>query len=319
MPANRYRELTSAEHRLIYECIDDAGADGIWRGKLSQKINLHQNVLNAGLKYLETKGYIKDMKSVEKPAHKMYIKASLKPSERATGGPWFTDSSLDEAFIEHLLDWIFEFVKRESSFLHKAGDGPGGKQPKKGVVRGAEPARGKKRGADAMAADDQGAGAGVPHAARAKKRGRDGYLPYPAGYTAYPTAEIIAKVIAQRNVTNNTVLKESEVQMLLDVLVYENVVEPVAPLPGSDVGYRVANAARLDVHPRSRQGEDDVKVQLGAPLVENGFTEVPCGRCPVFDLCDVGGPVSPDNCVYFTRWLGLEVEDLGARVPAGTK
>ena len=261
------------------------------------------------------------MKSVERPQHRMYIKASLKPSERATGGPWFTDSSLDEGFIEHLLDWIFEFIKRESSYLRKATDAAGGsgrlQQPKKGILKGSDPLKGRKRGADAMLAEDQGgAGTGaVGSHARAKKRGKDGYLPFPAGYNDYPTADITAKSLAKYNVTNNTVLKESEVQQLLDVLVYELVIEPV-PRPGFDeVGYRTTNTARLEVHPRSRQGEDDIKVQLGAPLIDNGFTEVPCGRCPVFDLCEVGGPVSPDNCVYFTRWLGLEVEDLGTMVP----
>ena len=36
----------------------------------------------------------------------------------------------------------------------------------------------------------------------------------------------------------------------------------------------------------------------------NGLSEVPCGRCPVFNLCEVGGPVSAENCVYFEEWLG---------------
>jgi len=37
--------------------------------------------------------------------------------------------------------------------------------------------------------------------------------------------------------------------------------------------------------------------------VGNGVSDAPCGRCPVFNLCEVGGPVNPENCVYFDEWL----------------
>ena len=36
----------------------------------------------------------------------------------------------------------------------------------------------------------------------------------------------------------------------------------------------------------------------------NGLSAVPCGRCPVFNLCEVGGPVNAEECVYFDEWLG---------------
>lgn len=41
----------------------------------------------------------------------------------------------------------------------------------------------------------------------------------------------------------------------------------------------------------------------------NGLSEVPCGRCPVFNLCEVGGPVNAEECVYLDEWLRVkEVE-----------
>jgi DNA-directed RNA polymerase III subunit RPC6 len=47
-------------------------------------------------------------------------------------------------------------------------------------------------------------------------------------------------------------------------------------------------------------------ISMGAEATGNGLTETPCGRCPVFDLCEEGGPVSPSNCVYFVQWLDME-------------
>jgi DNA-directed RNA polymerase III subunit RPC6 len=31
---------------------------------------------------------------------------------------------------------------------------------------------------------------------------------------------------------------------------------------------------------------------------------MPCGKCPVFAFCQVGGPVNPENCEYLDEWLG---------------
>ncbi|KAI9459126.1 RNA polymerase Rpc34 subunit-domain-containing protein [Lactarius psammicola] len=34
-----------------------------------------------------------------------------------------------------------------------------------------------------------------------------------------------------------------------------------------------------------------------------GWSEAPCGRCPVFDFCKEGGPVGPGECEYYGEWL----------------
>ena len=80
---------------MVYSVIDEAGADGIWNRTIKNKLNMHEAVVKNCIKYLETKGYIASMKNVEHPNKKMYIKANLRPSDRATGGPWFTDGELD--------------------------------------------------------------------------------------------------------------------------------------------------------------------------------------------------------------------------------
>ncbi len=34
-----------------------------------------------------------------------------------------------------------------------------------------------------------------------------------------------------------------------------------------------------------------------------GWTQAPCGSCPVFDFCKEGGPVGPSGCEYYGDWL----------------
>ncbi|KAI0784041.1 RNA polymerase Rpc34 subunit-domain-containing protein [Abortiporus biennis] len=41
-------------------------------------------------------------------------------------------------------------------------------------------------------------------------------------------------------------------------------------------------------------------------LLNFGWNQAPCGKCPQFDFCVTGGPVNPKECVYYDGWLGRE-------------
>ncbi|KAL2154637.1 hypothetical protein VTH82DRAFT_3313 [Thermothelomyces myriococcoides] len=316
--AKKYTSLPNDETVMVYSIIDEAGADGIWNRTIKNKLNMHEAVVKNCIKFLESKGYIASMKNVEHPNKKMYIKANLRPSERATGGPWFTEGELDTAFITELEGIVFEYIKTRSAYRgtqpYPAGGAAGGgttKTPKKGAVTAGETtARGTKRSATEMSTDDASAS---PAAAKTggQIKSRTVFLPMPAGYKHYPTVAEIAKFIHDTGITNNTTLGEADIQQLVDVLMYDGLVEPVRV--GRRRGYRVARAAKQDTVPfHKRQKEREAGIGLDRPLVQgaeplsNGLTEAPCGRCPVFDLCEEGGPVSPSNCVYFLQWLELE-------------
>ncbi|KAI5996988.1 RNA polymerase Rpc34 subunit-domain-containing protein [Pisolithus albus] len=36
-----------------------------------------------------------------------------------------------------------------------------------------------------------------------------------------------------------------------------------------------------------------------------GWSQAPCGRCPVFDFCRDKGPTNPQQCVYYEDWFAL--------------
>ncbi|KAK3335932.1 DNA-directed RNA polymerase III-like protein [Cercophora scortea] len=323
--AKKYTSLPNDETMLVYSVIDEAGADGIWNRTIKHKLNMHEAVVKNCIKYLETQRYIEGMKNVEHPNKKMYIKANLRPSDRATGGPWFTEGELDTAFITELQNIVFEYIKKQSAYLGSQGghrDAGASRVPKKGTIRGAAPeagesSRGVKRAATEISNDDQPSpsakaatenGTGATTTARSKAKMV--FLPMPAGYKSYPTVSEIAKLIHATGITNNTTLGEADIQQLVDVLTFDGLVEPITV--NGRKGYRVTRASKQDtVSFAKRQKDREAGIGLDEPPngvqpSSNGLTEAPCGRCPVFELCEEGGPVSPSNCVYFLRWLGLD-------------
>lgn len=289
---------------MVYSLIDDSGGDGIWSQTLQKRLNMHDSVLKNALKQLQTKGLIAPFKNVEHPNKKMFIKASIRPSDRATGGPWYTDQNLDEAFIEELQRVVFDFVKRQSGYLSThggAGAAARSQVPRKGVVQGGVE-KGKKRDASEMSKPSAKA---VKTATGTTVRKEAVRLPLPAGYTGYPTVRDIARLLSSSGITNNTILSEGDVKKLVDVLVWDNLIEPVKV--AGKLGYRVSRIAKQSTE--SWAGRDDASGRDGGPEPYiSPYTEAPCGKCPVFDLCEEGGPVGPSNCEYFKRWLGKDLE-----------
>ncbi|KAI9597815.1 RNA polymerase Rpc34 [Syncephalis fuscata] len=96
---------------------------------------------------------------------------------------------------------------------------------------------------------------------------------YPSNYSGYPSVREIAKFIADRQISN-VALGMDDIECLLDVLVLDGKIEKVS-----------SHAIR------DRQ------------VTGNPWTNTPCGKCPIFSFCTEDGPISPNNCDYYTRWL----------------
>jgi len=219
------------------------------------------------------------MKSVEHPTRKMYIKSSLHPSERATGGPWFTDGVLDEPFCEMMSDVVYEYIRKHSLYHSSFGRTRQPNKSKKVSQEEARALRDKSLGPRTKKGDKLDEKA-------ARKEAYDSYLPMPAGYQGYPTVDEITEFVEASPATK-TVLTAEDIEHLLKIMCYDNLIEKVFSGP-NNVGYKTVK--------KSLMHEDDT---------HNVLTEAPCGRCPVFDLCEEGGPVGPSNCEYFSDWLGL--------------
>jgi len=270
----------SAEQAAVYGMIDEAGEEGIWTKSIKQRLNLHDAVFRSAVKHLESRNMIADMKSVEHPTRKMYIKSSLRPSDRATGGPWYTDGELDEEFINTIMQILYEYVKKRT--FYRSGHSP--KRPKK-IVKRMTPE-------EAKAARDKSLGPRVKTEQQddgrtAVIRDYERYVPMPAGYKGYPTLSELTSYVENSKFTSQT-LTATEIEQLLDILCYDDRIEKIAASGQDGFAYKALRKTLLD--------ED---------YVSSVLTEAPCGRCPVFDLCEEGGPVGPSNCEYFNDWLNL--------------
>jgi DNA-directed RNA polymerase III subunit RPC6 len=243
---------------------------------------MHDALFRQAIKYLESKHMITDMKSVEHPTRKMYIKSSLQPSDRATGGPWYTDGELDLAFISHMMKVCEDYI-RKKTFYYGASHTVKKKEPKKG--------RTKPNAEEIKALREKGLGPRAKQegtSERAKRKAEyDRMLPMPAGYMGYPTCHEITAHIDSLGISS-TILTAMDVQQLLDIMCFDEKIERVHS-GGGDIAYRTLRKSLRD---------EDTGPQ-------NLLTEAPCGRCPVFDLCEEGGPVGPSNCEYFNDWLSL--------------
>lgn len=275
--AKKYGGL-SYNQQLVYALIDESGGEGIWSKTLKQRTGLHDTLLRQAIKHLETHNMIADMKNVEHPTRKMYMKAGVQASERATGGPWYTDNELDEEFIEQMLGLLYNYIKSKSFYASSQGTT---RKPKKGKVT-AEEAKSLRDSQMATKVKNEG-----EDGRAAKRVKRDNLLPLPPGYQRYPTLHNLTVFIENSKVAA-TVLMEADIQQLLDVLCYDDRIEQVASGPDG-VSYKAVRKSEREI-------EDGPS---------NGLTEAPCGRCPVFELCEEGGPVGPSNCVYFRDWLSI--------------
>ncbi|KAL9043477.1 MAG: hypothetical protein Q9214_003340 [Letrouitia sp. 1 TL-2023] len=267
--AAKYKTL-SPEEALVYSHIEASEREGIWTRTLQSKSNLHMTVMNRCLKTLESKNYVKQIKSAKFPSRKTYMLVGLQPSEDVTGGPFYTDGVLDEEFVHQMSYWAERYILRRS-WYHPPLSGSGRMKSShrhKNLT--------KKEAEDLRSAEFQN-----------KQPGRErtkSMLPMPPGFTKYPTAAEITDAINASGLSG-VAMKEAEMKQLLDILCWDGKVERV----GNGGGYRAI-----------RQVLSDDPMAL-----ENGLTEAPCGRCPVAYLCKDGGPVNASTCEYFQDWLEI--------------
>ncbi|KAK8193808.1 RNA polymerase Rpc34 [Phyllosticta capitalensis] len=265
--ANKLRGM-EANERVVYSHISSTGDQGMWTRTIKAKTNFHQTVINKALKSLEGKRLVKSITSVKNPGRKIYMLAHLTPAEDVSGGSWHTDGELDVEFIETIAAVVVQFVEGMSWV----------EQPRPAVSKDAI-AR-KKEAAAARRHD--------PTADPPKYKPPTGQhgrvlVPHPPGYRNYPTATTILDFISKSGVIEGVVIREMDLRMLLDNLVFDGRLERIGAM-----GYRSTRCAPEDEEPWG-----------------NGLTQAPCGRCPVFNLCEEGGPVSASNCVYFEEWLTM--------------
>ncbi|KAF2755216.1 RNA polymerase Rpc34 [Pseudovirgaria hyperparasitica] len=278
--AKRLRTNPAEMEDLVYQHIEDSSTAGLWTKTLKARANMQTNVLNKAIKSLESKKLIKLIVSVKSPTKKMYMLWHLSAAEDVAGGAFYDGGELDAGLIYEMSNMIRVIVQARSwdiSWEHIPRDEwaaayPGGTSTSTGKFKPPDP--------------------------------RPIVRPMPPDYSDYHTTDSLLKEFNDKRVLNNVTLTKHDLQMVLDAMVYDGKLEAM-----SDETYRVARPA-LGL-PRDSQApsgslwdmEDYGSGSGHGNAQGNGYTRAPCSRCPVFNLCEEGGPVSASNCEYFERWL----------------
>ncbi|OAL29146.1 hypothetical protein AYO20_09299 [Fonsecaea nubica] len=309
----------SRNEQIVLQVIEGAKSSGMWTKQIQSKTALHGNILEKVYRVLEGRGLVKQMKSVSHPSRKMYILAGLTPSEDATGGSWFSEGRLDIGLIDTISTVIEHFVSTQSWQEVKPDEmeehpGSKRKRPSSGFEE-----HGDDRGKLVKTNEGQNNKTRTSkHQAAPQKT----YRPFGLGHKSYPTLEDITRHILNIKVTGS-MLPQNAIAQLLQVMVYDDRLFKLhRPPHGSELPddhitntvtmYRCFKTPqditeRLQLDKRKVSHHDDVRKaayrqeeleRLGA----GGTSEVPCLRCPSFDICGDGGPVNVITCKYFDEW-----------------
>jgi DNA-directed RNA polymerase III subunit RPC6 len=129
---------------------------------------------------------------------------------------------------------------------------------------------------------------------------------YAPGYQGYATAEDVYEFIINSKVIHDEekTFGVSHVHKLLEVLCYNSQIEKRA----DGVTYRsILNDEDLlgpDEQDQYYNNAEFNPDEADALLEHKGYTEAPCGRCPVFNICgNPGSEVSAATCVYWDEWI----------------
>ncbi|EHY57238.1 hypothetical protein ABEF92_005739 [Exophiala dermatitidis] len=316
--AKNYTGLTRDE-KIVLFIVDAAGTAGVWTKTIKFRSSLHGRVLDRVYKSLETKGLIKPMKHVKNPGRKMYILSGLEPSEEASGGAWFSDGRLDIGLVDTISKVIEHYVSTQSWSVveeeDEEEDPPSPGQKRKAAAAGLDTS-GDDRGKAIKTNDGQ-------HKSKAHKQPAPKvYRPFEAGHRGYPTLRDITTHILKINVTP-TILPQTAIQQLLEVMVYDDRLFKMHRTPADDeiaddpvnntiTMYRCFKTPndlleRHQLEKRKMSNHESTRKaayrqQELEDIGRGGSSEVPCMRCPAFEICGDGGPVNVVTCRYFDQW-----------------
>ncbi|XP_067136463.1 DNA-directed RNA polymerase III subunit RPC6 [Centruroides vittatus] len=101
------------EEKLIYQIIEEAGNKGIWIRDIRYKSNLLLTQVNKILRNLESKKFIKAVKSVSASKKKVYMLYNVEPDRSVTGGAWYSDQEFESEFVDILNQQCYRYLQQK--------------------------------------------------------------------------------------------------------------------------------------------------------------------------------------------------------------
>jgi len=111
--AQQLSDLTP-DDQVVLQIIERHGNAGVWVRAIKQTSRFNQPQVTKIIKRLEGRRLIKAVKSVVYKWRKMYMLFDLEPAKQITGGPWYTDQTLDVEYIAGLRKVVLEILEKKN-------------------------------------------------------------------------------------------------------------------------------------------------------------------------------------------------------------
>jgi DNA-directed RNA polymerase III subunit RPC6 len=109
----------SQEEQYVFNIIKNAADVGLWTREIKRysKINAQSEITNI-LKSLLQKKLVKQVKDIQNKTQKKYMLFDCEPSDKMTGGPWYTDAGEFDQEFYHETE---KLVLKTLDYLRKKG------------------------------------------------------------------------------------------------------------------------------------------------------------------------------------------------------
>ncbi|KAI8898789.1 RNA polymerase Rpc34 [Globomyces pollinis-pini] len=124
---------------------------------------------------------------------------------------------------------------------------------------------------------------------------------YPSSYKEYPTTKNIHSWVQGTGMSSQP-LSLTDIQNLIDRLIFDGLVIKHLHTSAGDEDDMEYYDDDMNV-PEGTLTDIWMYQAMRKRQFENPWTDSPCGKCPVFEFCKVGGPINPANCEYLTQWM----------------
>eukprot|EP00633_Aureoumbra_lagunensis_P005761 CAMPEP_0197319580 /NCGR_PEP_ID=MMETSP0891-20130614/55520_1 /TAXON_ID=44058 ORGANISM="Aureoumbra lagunensis, Strain CCMP1510" /NCGR_SAMPLE_ID=MMETSP0891 /ASSEMBLY_ACC=CAM_ASM_000534 /LENGTH=302 /DNA_ID=CAMNT_0042810591 /DNA_START=84 /DNA_END=992 /DNA_ORIENTATION=- len=111
--ASQEQSILTNEQMIVLQVVRASGTSGVWLRDIKNATSLQQQTLNKTLKLLETRKFVKIVKSVQQKTKKLYMAFELEPTRDISGGPWYTDQEFDTEFVTEIQKVIMQFIKQK--------------------------------------------------------------------------------------------------------------------------------------------------------------------------------------------------------------
>ncbi|KAI8978120.1 RNA polymerase Rpc34 [Pilobolus umbonatus] len=119
-----------------------------------------------------------------------------------------------------------------------------------------------------------------------------------ADHEHYATVTEVRRFITESRISSVD-LSVKDIGSILDVLMYDGLIEKKLPFMQGMEDF----SDEEEDEDASLQWTYKALRKAATRLPTEAITETPCGKCPVYTFCVEGGPISPQNCEYFKKWL----------------